>query len=255
MRLLLSLERAAPGDTFRIVNDRDPDSLLHELKPILDQRFTFWCSDAGPEIWRTFISCEEPIRGIPENQAAELQVTRSDPQRNGSLKDFARDVRAVWTDGGLKVPARVKGILETLLARTSPQELWIGKLIKEGLQQKELCRDEDHGFTLTGHVLAKGHAEVPHDHGSRWVLYGVYHGACEITTYSRIENGAASERTALGKKELSRLTPGAVALYRAGEIHSIFVSEPSVLLRFVNGDPGRAEGHRYVCDGVGFRTG
>ena len=61
MRFLLSLESMAPGDTLLVVNDRDPDPLLQELKPILETSFTYWIPEAGPEIWRILISRGDPV--------------------------------------------------------------------------------------------------------------------------------------------------------------------------------------------------
>jgi hypothetical protein len=254
MRVLLSLERAVPGDTFMIVNDRDAGPLLQEIKPVLEKRFTYWTSEAGPEIWRTFISCEEPIRGNPPNQEAVSRMTSSASNRESSLKEFAGEVRSLWGDGNdPELPFKVKALLERLLSRASPQEPWIAKLIKEGLPDKELYRDRDHGFILMGHVHPKGHSSVPHDHGPCWVLYGAYHGAIEITTYRRTDDGKAAQRATLEKKEFNRLTPEVVIPYLAGEIHSVFVTEPSVVLRFLSADLSEMKRHRYVCDGAGFR--
>ncbi len=57
MRILLSLETMAAGDTLLVVSDRDPDPLLQELKPTLEKGFTYWTPEAGPEIWRVLLSC------------------------------------------------------------------------------------------------------------------------------------------------------------------------------------------------------
>lgn len=56
MQTLLSLEGMGPGDTLLVVNDRDPETLLRELKPVLEKGFTYWIPEAGPEIWRIIIS-------------------------------------------------------------------------------------------------------------------------------------------------------------------------------------------------------
>lgn len=254
MRLLLALERARSGDTYMIVDDRDPTSLFQELKPILEKRFTYWASEAGPEIWRVFISCEEPIRDIPQNQEVTLPLASAAPVRGGSFKEFAREVRSLWGDGNdPELPFKVKGLMETLLSRASPQEPWIAKLIQEALPAKDLYRDKDHGFILMGHVQPKGHHNTPHDHGPCWVVYGVYHGAADVTTYQRRDDGK-SGRAILEIKELNRLTPEVVVACPPREIHSVFVTEPSVVLRFLSADLNLAMRHRYICDGVGFRS-
>jgi len=66
MRFLLSLEEMAPDDTLIVVTDRDPDPLLHELRSILESGFSYWVPEAGPEVWRVLISCEDPIHKEPE---------------------------------------------------------------------------------------------------------------------------------------------------------------------------------------------
>ncbi|GEM_PF-403459 len=254
MRLLLSLERAVPGDTLLVVNDHDAGPLFQELKPILEKRFTYWASEAGPETWRTFISCEEPIRGQPPDQEGAPWTANNHYNRESSLKEFTREVHSLWGNGNdPELPFKVKALLEKLLTHTSPQEPWIAKLIQEALPARELYRDRDHGFILMGHVQPKGHNNTPHDHGPCWVVYGVYHGAADVTTYRRTDDGK-SERAILEMKDLNRLTPEVVVSCLPGEIHSVFVTEPSVVLRFLSADLNLAKRHRYICDGVGFRS-
>ncbi len=50
------LEKMTPGEALLIVNDRDPDDLLQELKPVLQKSFTYWIPEVGPDIWRIIIS-------------------------------------------------------------------------------------------------------------------------------------------------------------------------------------------------------
>jgi len=79
-----------------------------------------------------------------------------------------------------------------------------------------------------------------------WVLYGVYRGEIEITTYRRLDDGNDKENAGLEKKELHRLTPGVVYPYLGGEIHSTrAVEAPSVVFRFLSYDLNRVERHRY----------
>ena len=175
-------------------------------------------------------------------------------EEESSLNRYITEVRSIWGDGkDPHLPYKVKALLEKLLLTTSPQEPWIAKLIKEGLPARELHRDKDHGFIQMGHVHGKGHSNSPHDHGPCWVLYGVYHGVTEITTYRRTDNGKVSGRAALEKKELQRLSPGVVIPYLPGEIHSTFAVEPSVVFRFLSYDLNKVKRYRYVSDGMSFR--
>jgi len=66
MRLLSYLDRMAAGDALIVVNDRDLDPLLHELRQVLENRFAYWIPEAGPEVWRILISCEDPFDKEPE---------------------------------------------------------------------------------------------------------------------------------------------------------------------------------------------
>lgn len=61
MRFLSYLDGMAPGDALIVVNDRDPDPLLRELKPVLEKGFTYWIPEAGPEVWRILLSCEGSV--------------------------------------------------------------------------------------------------------------------------------------------------------------------------------------------------
>jgi len=56
MHVLLSLERLAGGETVLVIDDRDPDPLLRNLKTALDQGYTYWIAEEGPEIWRLFVT-------------------------------------------------------------------------------------------------------------------------------------------------------------------------------------------------------
>ncbi len=59
IRALSFLEKMTPGEALLIVNDRDPESLLQEIKPTLEKGYTYWIPEAGPEIWRILISRED----------------------------------------------------------------------------------------------------------------------------------------------------------------------------------------------------
>ena len=55
MHVLLSLERLAEGESMLVIDDRDPDPLLNQLKPVLGEDYTYWVAEEGPEIWRLFV--------------------------------------------------------------------------------------------------------------------------------------------------------------------------------------------------------
>lgn len=97
-----------------------------------------------------------------------------------------------------------------------------------------------------GHIHPEGHSSQSTDHGPCWVLYGVYRGEIEITTYRRLDGGNDTGNAGLEKKEHHRLTPGVVYPYLGGEIHSTQAVEAlSVVFRFLSYDLNRVERHRY----------
>ena len=167
-------------------------------------------------------------------------------KEENSLERYIEEVRSIWGDGkDPKLPFKVKGLLEKLLTSMDPREPWIAELIEQSLPAKELYQDQEHGFIQMGHIHEKGHSNPPHDHGPCWVLCGVYHGAVEVTTYRRTDNGKVPGRAKLEKKELHRLTAGAVYPCLPGEIHSTLATEPSVVLRFLSCDQNSMKSYRY----------
>lgn len=163
-----------------------------------------------------------------------------------SLMRYIAAVRAIWGDGKAPdLPLRVKALLEELLRTTPPEEPWMARLIAGGRQAEELYRDPKFGFIQMGHNQPAGHRNAPHDHGPCWVLYGVYRGRIDITTYRRVDDGTIPGRAALEIKEVQRLEPGVVYPYLSGEIHSTSAPEPSVVFRFLSYDLNRVERCRY----------
>jgi uncharacterized protein (DUF2249 family) len=242
IRLLLTLEEMTPGDTLLVVSERNPDALLEELKPVLEKSFTYWIAEAGPETWRILISCEESIGDQRDGSSIETGTFKEEI----SLNKYIAEMRSLWGDGkDPKLPFKVRDLLENLLTFTRPQESWIARLIRQGLPARELYRDKDDGFILMGHVHEKGHRNPPHDHGPCWVLYGVYHGVVEITTYRRTDDGKVPGRAMLQKEELRRLTAGVVIPYLPGETHSTFAVEHSVVFRLLSGDLNKVKRYRY----------
>lgn len=250
MYALSALEDMDEGDTLLIEVDRDPKTLLDQLRPALEKGFSYWVAEEGPEVSRILISCEESIGDQREVSLETIDTTKED-----SLKRYIAELESIWGDGkDPELPYKVKDLMEKLLTSVSPQEEWIADLMRKGLPARELYRDQERGFILMGHVHERGHSNPPHDHGSCWVLYSVYHGVVEITTYRRTDDGKVPGRATLEKNEIRRLTPGIVIPYLPGEIHSTFAAEDSVVFRFLSYDLSKVKRYRYVCDGASFRV-
>lgn len=158
-----------------------------------------------------------------------------------TLTRFVSRLRDIWDDGrdpGL--PARAQAAMETFLRTARRDEPWLHQLFAENRQAKEVYRDPDQGFILMGHFQRPGHDRNPHDHGPHWVLYGVYAGATDITTWRRQDDGRTPGRASLAAEETVHLTPGTVCLYPRGAIHSVKAPEPApqptLVFRFLSAD-------------------
>ncbi len=55
-QLHASLEEMAKGETLLVVNDCDSDLILEQLKDVLEEGFSYWVTEEGPEVWRILIS-------------------------------------------------------------------------------------------------------------------------------------------------------------------------------------------------------
>lgn len=168
-------------------------------------------------------------------------------KQDNSLERYTAEVRSIWGNGkDPQLPFKVKALMETLFASTSPDDPWMAELIREGKPSQELYRDPDFGFIQMGHVHKQGHGNKPHDHGPCWVVYGSYQGVTEITKYKRTDNGSQLGIAALEKERLDRLTPGVVQPYLPGDIHSTdAVQGPGVVFRFLSYDLDKVERYRY----------
>jgi len=170
---------------------------------------------------------------------------------------YIEQMRAAWARGqDATLPARAQALLEALLRTAPADEPWLAQLLRERPAARALYRDPDYGFIQMGHSHPAGHSNAPHDHGPCWVLYGVYQGAVEITTYRRTDDGSVPERASLAVQETARLTPGTVRPYLPGDIHAVRTVDPAgaVVLRFLSADLERVERYRYdLATGARYR--
>jgi hypothetical protein len=167
-------------------------------------------------------------------------------RQGSSLDRYVAEILAVWGDGREpELPFKVKPLLENLLRTTMADEPWLARLIGDGKPAEALYRDPVHGFIQMGHNQRLGHHNAPHDHGPCWVLYGVYQGKIEISTYRRLDDGSVPGQAKIEKKDLHTLTPGVVYAYLAWDIHSTFAPERSVVFRFLSRDLNKVARYRY----------
>src|SRR5215213_4555993 len=154
---------------------------------------------------------------------------------------YVEAMREAWAAGDpATLPTRARGLLERLLREAPPDEPWVADLVRDQARGRALYRDPEHGYVQMGHVMhpGPGPGTTPHDHGPCWVLYGVYRGAIEITTFRRTDDGAVPGQAKLEEIETVHVTPGVVRSYLVGDIHLQRPVDPngSIVLRFLSYD-------------------
>jgi predicted metal-dependent enzyme (double-stranded beta helix superfamily) len=163
---------------------------------------------------------------------------------------FLEQMRGVWAAGrDESLPHRAKPVLEALLREAPADEPWAAGIRRDAPIIRELYRDPEHGFLQLGHLMSPGPGPgtTPHDHGPCFVLYGVFEGEIELTTFRRTDDGSRPDRATLEEIETIRLKPGQVRAYLPGEIHLQRPTDPagSVVLRFTSADLDRVERHGF----------
>ena len=164
-------------------------------------------------------------------------------QTNGyTLEAFIKDARKTFADSDdAKVQAQtIAGHMEKLL---QVPNLLDGKLeIPEtGTSVVSLHHDDQYGhpapgFWLMCNAQSKTGATVgvhPHDHGAAWVVYGVYSGAIQQTTWRWAFHAPDRSDPHLDEVGQWIQKPGEVAFFMPGAIHAQKnVSDgPSVVIR------------------------
>jgi predicted metal-dependent enzyme (double-stranded beta helix superfamily) len=167
--------------------------------------------------------------------------------QGATFDQFIEQMRGVWAAGrDESLPARAKPLLERLLREAPADEPWAAGIRRDAPVLRELYRDAEHGYLQLGHLMkpGPGPGTTPHDHGPCFVLYGVYQGEIELTTYRRTDDGS---EPALEEIETIRLKPGQVRAYLPGEIHLQRPIDPagSVVLRFTSADLDQVVRHGF----------
>ncbi len=175
-----------------------------------------------------------------KERAMAIEQARSTGQ-GATFERYVEAMRAAWAAGQDEtLPARAQVLLERLLREAPADEPWAVELVRDQARARALYRDPDYVFVQMGHIMhpGPGPGTTPHDHGPCWVLYGVYRGAIEITTFRRTDDGSTPGKAALEEIETVRLTPGVVRPYLRGDIHLQRPVDPngSIVLRFLSFD-------------------
>jgi predicted metal-dependent enzyme (double-stranded beta helix superfamily) len=166
------------------------------------------------------------------------------------LEQYLKNVQATWDRFGGRPQAAeaIRQAMEELFAATPADQDWALALLEERPRAKELYRDPERGFIQMGHFHTAGHATPPHDHGPGWVVYGVYRGELEISTYQPVQG--VPDRLRLNQAE--RLGPGQARVYLPGTIHATRTLNPdgAVVFRFLSLDLNAVTRSHYRWDQV-----
>ena len=144
-----------------------------------------------------------------------------------SMDAFLDDVREVFasTNDPLAQAQAVSAHLKDLLAVPGWLEERINLPKEGGFGRTDLHLEEDSGYPGPGWLFMStvqkpGQDNLPHDHGSAWVVYGVYDGAIEQTKWRWHYPGEGVDSPRI--KETGRFVQknGTVAFFLPGEIHN-----------------------------------
>lgn len=160
------------------------------------------------------------------------------------LEEFCSDAHdALLADSGHDGRERVRQHLEALLAN---QAFVAGYLANAAAGKEILHHDPETGF----YVMVHGSDDYdrvgkPHDHGESWAIYGQATGLTEMTEWRRLDDGKSEHRAELEVAKKFTLTPGVVALFDSGTIHSTAHPQPARWVRVTGTDLDHIRRFRY----------
>ena len=157
-----------------------------------------------------------------------------------TLDEFVEDVGQVFSSAkdprvqAQKVAKHLSGLLEvpgSLEGRLNPPSD-----SDFTMQNLHLDKDRGHpspGFLVMVSTLAPGWGNVPHDHGTIWVVYGVYQGAIQQTKYQWVYPEGEWTSPTFTQIQSFRQGPGEVSFFLPGEIHDTrnAITERSLVIR------------------------
>ncbi len=161
-----------------------------------------------------------------------------------SLENFCSDAHdALSADRGHTGRERVRRHLEALLANP---EFVAEYLADAAAGKKVVHHDPDTDF----YVMVHGSDEYdrvgkPHDHGQSWAIYGQATGVTNMTEWRRLDDGNSEDHAELEVAKEFTLSPGVVALFDPGTIHSTAHPQPARWIRVTGTDLDHIKRFRY----------
>ncbi len=128
----------------------------------------------------------------------------------------------------------VRQDLETLLKDKEFLAQYCGPDAEPGIRTVYRCPKT--GFNVLVHIYEKGKSGPPHDHGDSWAIYGQADGHTIMTTWKRLDDGAAAGKASLEQDQSWRLDPGMAGKFEPKDIHSIKISDGSKFVRVTGTD-------------------
>ena len=160
------------------------------------------------------------------------------------LEDFCNSAHdALVADSGPEGRELVRRHLETLLAN----QAFVAEYLATAAAGKEvLHHDPETGFYVMVHGSDEYHrVGRPHDHGASWAIYGQATGITEMTEWRRLDDGKSEDHAELEVAKKFTLTPGVVALFESGTIHSTAHPRPARWVRVTGTDLDHIKRFRY----------
>ena len=143
-----------------------------------------------------------------------------------TMEAFIEDVNEVFaaTKDPLAQASAVAEHMERLLAVPGWLEEFLELPPEGGYGRYTLKLDEETGHPGSGYwlmcsVQEDGQDNLPHDHGSAWVVYGVYQGAIKQTKWRWFYPGEGVDRPQIQPTGDFTQRDGKVAFFLPGEIH------------------------------------
>jgi hypothetical protein len=154
--------------------------------------------------------------------------------KNNSLEHFIAEIKKIWGPLNSETVSKTRHLLSEL-AKTSPSENWLAKLLQKPEVNEELYRDPDHGFVLIAYTEKKDFYRGPHNHGTCYVFYAVQNGEMQMKTYLPITN--QNGKMELVCRESYPVLPGQCRTYLPSDIHDTkCISESALLFRLTSCD-------------------
>ena len=143
-----------------------------------------------------------------------------------TMEAFVEDVKEIFRNEqdvhvqAKTVSERLKDLLE--VPGWLEEKLELGE--EGGFGRFSLYLDEDsghpgNGWWLMASVQKPGQDNLPHDHGTTWVVYGVYKGSIRQRKWRWAFPGEGVDKAQIVESGSFIQKPGSVAYFMPGEIH------------------------------------